>query len=88
MGLHSEHLRVNQKNHHLPTNDLYLDQAVRYLDPTMRKWYPAKITKLCDEPRSYITSTENGTQYRKTQQHSKTLPTKTTNNCQKVTYSM
>ena len=71
MGLHSKHLRVNQKNQHLPTHDLCLDQAVMYQDATTRKWYPAKITKLCDELRSYIISTENGTQYRKTQKHLK-----------------
>ena len=71
MGLHSEHLRVNQKNQHLPTHDLCLDQTVMYQDARSRKWYPAKITKLCDEPRSYIISTENGTQYRKTQKHLK-----------------
>ena len=71
MGLHSEHLRVNQKNQHLPTHDLCLDQTVMYQDATSRKWYPAKITKLCDEPRSYIISTENGTQYRNTQKHLK-----------------
>ena len=70
-GLHSKHLRVNQKNPHLPTHDLCLDQTVMYQDTTSRKWYPAKITKLCDEPRSYIISTENGTQYRKTQKHLK-----------------
>ena len=70
MGLHNEHLRLNQKKQHLPTHDLYLDQAVMYQDATTRKWYPAKITKLC-EPGSYIISTENGTQYRKTQKHLK-----------------
>ena len=69
MGLHSEDLRVNQKNQHLPTHDLCLDQTVMYQDATNKKWYPAKILKLCDEPRSYIISTENGTQYRKTQKH-------------------
>ena len=36
-----------------------------------QEMYPAKITKLCDKPRSYIISTENGTQYRKTQKHLK-----------------
>ena len=71
MGLHSEELRVNQKNQHLPTHDLYLDQTLMYQDPINNKWYPAKITKLCDEPRSYIISTEDGTQYRKTQKHLK-----------------
>ena len=71
MGLHSKHLRVNQKNQHLPTHDLCLDQAAMYQNAMTRKWYPAKITKLCAEPRSYIISTENGTQYRKTQKHLK-----------------
>ena len=91
MGLHSDHLRVNQKNQHLPTHDLCLDQAVMYQDATTKKWYPAKITNLCDEPRSYIISTEDGTQYRKTQKHlkpyqprlqiaAKELPTSCNNN--------
>ena len=71
MGLHSEELRVTQKNQHLPTHDLCLDQTVMYQDPTNKKWYPVKIMKLCDEPRSYIISTEDGTQYRKMQKHLK-----------------
>ena len=71
MGLHSKHLRVNQNNQHIPTHDLCLVQTVMYQDATSRKWYLVKITKLCDEPRSYIISTENGTQYRKTQKHLK-----------------
>ena len=71
IGLHNDHIRMNQKNQHLPTHDLCLDQAVMYQDMTTKKWYPVKITKLCDEPRSYIISTEDGTQYRKTQKHLK-----------------
>ena len=71
MGLHSEELRVTQKNQHLPTHDLCIDQTIMYQDPTNKKWYPAKITKLCDEPRSYIISTEDGTQYRKMQKYLK-----------------
>ena len=42
-----------------------------YQEPASKKWYPAKITRLCDEPRSYIITTEEGTQYRKTQAHLK-----------------
>ena len=42
-----------------------------YQEPVSRKWYPAKITRLCDEPRSYIITTEEGTQYWKTQTHLK-----------------
>ena len=70
-GLYSEELRVKQKNQHLPTHDLCLDQTVMYQDPTNKKWYPAKITKLCDEARSYIISIDDGTQYRKIQKHLK-----------------
>ena len=71
MGLPNDHLRMNQKNQHLPTHDLCIDQPVMYQDVTMKKWYPAKIFKWCDEPRSYIISTEDGVQYRKTQKHLK-----------------
>ena len=67
IGLHSEDFRVNHKNQHLPTHDLCLDQTVMYQDATSKKWYPARISKLRDEPKSYIISTENGTQCRKTQ---------------------
>ena len=81
MGLHSEELRVTQKNQHLPIHDLCLDQTVMYQDPTDKKWYPATIMKLCYEPRSYIISTEDGTQYRKMQKHLKTLSTETSNKC-------
>ena len=71
VGLQSEEIRCRPKNQHLPTHDLNLYQTVMYQDPVNKKWYPAKITKLCDEPRSYIITTEEGTQYRKTQTHLK-----------------
>ena len=66
IGIQSEELRCRHKNQHLPTHDLSLNQTVMYQEPVSKKWYPAKITKLCDEPRSYIITTEEGTQYRKT----------------------
>ena len=71
MGIQSEELRVKQKNQHLPTHDLCLNQTVMHQEPTSKKWYPARITKLCKEPRSYIITTEEGMQYRKTQMHLK-----------------
>ena len=71
MGTQSEELRVKQKNQHLPTHDLCLNQTLMYQEPTSKKWYPVRITKLCKEPRSYIITTEEGTQYRKTQMHLK-----------------
>ena len=51
--------------------DLHLHQAVMYQDPANKRWYPATITKLCQEPRSYIITTKQGVQYRKTQAHVK-----------------
>ena len=61
MGIQSEELRSKQKNQHLPTHDLCLHQTVMFQEPTSKKWYPATITKLCEEPRSYIITTEDGT---------------------------
>ena len=42
-----------------------------YLDPTTRKWFPAKIVRLMDAKRSYLIKTPEGVEYRKTQQHLK-----------------
>ena len=71
MGIQSEELRAKQKNQHLPTHDLCLNQTVMYQEPTSKKWYPVRITKLCGEPKSYIITTEGGMQYKKTQMHLK-----------------
>ena len=71
MDLHSDHLTTNQKNHHLPMHDFCIHQPVMYQDATSKKWYPAKIVNQCEEPRSYIITTEDGVQYRKTQKHLK-----------------
>ena len=71
MGLCINHPLTEQKNHHLPTHDLCINQTVMYQDATTKKWYPATIIKRCEEPRSYIISTEEGTQYRRTQRHLK-----------------
>ena len=71
MGLHNNHLTTDQKNHYLPMHDLCINQTVMYQDATTKKWYPATIIQQCEEPRSYIISTEEGMQYRKTQKHLK-----------------
>ena len=42
-----------------------------YQDSTSQCWFPAIITRLCKEPRSYIITTKDGVQYRKTQAHMK-----------------
>ena len=73
MGLCINHPTTEQmkKNHHLPTHDLCINQPVMYQDATTKKWYPATIVSWCEEPRSYITSTDEGIQYRQIQQHLK-----------------
>ena len=42
-----------------------------YLNPVNKRWYPATITSLCQEPQSYKIKTNDGTIYRKTQNHLK-----------------
>ena len=64
-GLGSEQLRVTSKNEELPTHHLHIGQSVMYLNPVNRRWYPATITSLFQEPRSYKIRTEDGIIYRK-----------------------
>ena len=70
-GLDCKHLRTKSKNEQVPSHDLHLDQAVMYQDPNDKRWYPATITRLLQEPRSYLITTTQGVQYRKTQAHLK-----------------
>ena len=70
-GLDSEQLRVNNKNEHLPT------KCHVYLNPINKRWYLAKIRGLCQEPRSYRIETDDGTIYRRTQNHLKLFQCKT-----------
>ena len=70
-GLDCKHWRTQYKNEQVPLHDLHLDQAVMYQDPNDKRWYPATITRLCQEPRSYLINTKQGVQYRKTQAHLK-----------------
>ena len=65
-GLGSEQLRVSNKNEHLPTHDFHIGQHIMYLNHVNKRWYPATITSLCQEPQSYKIKTDDGTIYRKT----------------------
>ena len=71
LGLDCENLQKKYKNKHLQWHDLHIDQAVMYQDSTSKWWYPATITRLCKEPRSYTITTKDVVQYRKTQAHLK-----------------
>ena len=71
LGIDCEDLRKKYKNEHWPLHDLHIGQVVMYQDSTSKWWYSATITRLCNEPRSYIITTKEGFQYRKTQAHLK-----------------
>ena len=70
-GLDCKQLRTKPKNEQVPSHNLHLNQAVMYQDPNDKRWYPAVFTRLCQEPRSYLITTKQGVQYRKTQAHLK-----------------
>ena len=68
-GLDQEELRSKYKNEHLPSHDLPLGQDVMFQDSTSKWWFPATITSLCSEPRSYKITTNEGVTYSETQAH-------------------
>ena len=69
LGLQPEKLRNPNKNEHLPSPDLHIGQDVVYQHATSKQWYPATITSLCVQPRSYSITTREGVTYRMTQAH-------------------
>ena len=76
LGLQTEKLRNVTKNEHLPLHDLHFWQDVLYQDATSKQWYPATITRLCAQPRSYNIITRESVIYRKTQTHLKSYQPK------------
>ena len=56
LGLQPEKLRTVYKNEHLPSHDLHIGQDVMFQDVASKQWYPATITSLCVQPRSYNVS--------------------------------
>ena len=71
LGLEAEKLRIKTKNENLPSHDLHLGQDVMMQDPASKRWYPAVITRLCTEPRSYQVTTRDNVTYRKMRAHLK-----------------
>ena len=57
LGLQPEKLRTVYKNEHLPSHDLHIGQDVMYQNAACKWWYPATITSLCVQPRSYNIAT-------------------------------
>ena len=71
LGLQPEKMRNVNKNEHLPSHDVHIGQDVMFQDATRKWWYPATITSLCVQPRSYNITTREGVTYRKTKAHFK-----------------
>ena len=67
LGLDSEDLRNTCKHEYLPIHDLHIGQDVMLQDVTSKQWFPATITSLCQEPRSYSITTREGVNFQKTQ---------------------
>ena len=62
--------KTSQKEN-LPS--LYTGQAVRILHHQMNTWCPGKIVSKCDEPRSYVVESPNGTRLRRNRAHLREL---------------
>ena len=71
LGIDCKDLRTKYKTENLPANDIHIVQVIMYQDSTSKCWFPATITRLCKEPRSYIITTKDGVQYSKRQVHLK-----------------
>ena len=52
---------------------LYTGQAVRILHHQKKTWCPGKIVSKCNEPRSYVMETPNGTRLRRNRAHLREL---------------
>ena len=71
LGLQPEKLKTVYKNEHLPSHGLHIGQDDMFQDVKSKQWYPAAITSLCAQARSYNITTRDGVTYRKMQAHLK-----------------
>ena len=67
--------QANMKDHHDQSSrqvdlpPLYTGQRVRILDKTTKTWCPGTVVEKCQEARSYIVETLNGTRVRRNRSH-------------------
>ena len=72
MGIYqADQFRKQDKHQATTSHDYTLGQHVMYQSPPDKRWYPAQITSLCQAKRSYIITSKDGAQYRRTQAHLK-----------------
>ena len=67
LGIQPEMIRNIEKHEVLPIHDLHVGLSVMYQDNVTEQWYPAVITSLYQEQRSYMITTSDGVVYRKIQ---------------------
>ena len=64
LGIATEQTTAN-KNQHLPSHNLHIEQEVMYKDSVTKRWFQATVKALCPEPRSYQIQTTEGVIYRR-----------------------
>ena len=75
--------QANMKTHHDQTSrrvdlpPLYKGQKVRILDKTSKTWCPGTVLEKCQEPRSYLVETPNGTRVRRNRSHLRDMTVQT-----------
>ena len=62
--------QYNERSHTL--KDLHQGQSARVQDYTTKKWEPAMINQKLSQPRSYMLTTNTGSQYRRNRRHIRT----------------
>ena len=76
LGIQLEVLRNVGKHEVLTSRDLHVGQSVMYQDSVTKQWYPAVITSLCQEKRSFKITTGDGCCVQKNASTSQALYTK------------
>ena len=67
----------DQSSRHVDLPPLYKEQKVRILDKTSKTWCPGTVLEKCQEPRSYLVETPNGTRVRRNRSHLRDMTVQT-----------
>ena len=67
----------DQSSRHVDLPPLYKGQKVRILDKTSKTWCPGTVLEKCQEPRSYLVETPNGTRVRRNRSHLRDMTVQT-----------
>ena len=67
----------DQSSRHVDVPHLYKGQKVRILDKTSKTWCPGTVLEKCQESRSYLVETPNGTRVRRIRSHLRDMTVQT-----------